>query len=254
MMVGFAYWGIFGLIVTLISSILYWLLPEKFGRPCGEWMIRHALRIFLSYFKLAGLLILDDAALATLAHKPGPLIIAPNHLALWDAVFLLAQIPELICLMKGSILKNPFLGGGARLAGFIPNDSTSQMLMAAAHRAKRGAKLLMFPEGTRTRAATPWVNPFKGGVALLAKYTGAPIIPIYLRSNSRFLEKDRPLFKMPEFPIRVSIEVGQPIYFPKGQNVEHFSQQLEQHYIDELSKAHPLRRTSTDKLDQQFSI
>ena len=39
-----------------------------------------------------------------------------NHIALWDAVFIVAQIPELICLMKGAILRNPFLGGGARLA------------------------------------------------------------------------------------------------------------------------------------------
>lgn len=245
MMLGFAYWAVFGLAVTIIGSILYWLLPEKYARPCGKFIIRQALKIFISYFKTAGLLILDDDALKQLATMSGPVIIAPNHLALWDAVFMIARIPDLTCLMKGTILRNPFLGGGARLAGYIPNDSTSQMLLAASHRAKKGAKLLLFPEGTRTRAHIQWINPFKGGVGLLAKYTQTPIIPVYIRSSSRFLEKDRPLFKMPEFPIRISIEVGAAIRFPKGENVESFTQQLEQHYIAELSKAHSLRRTSS---------
>ena len=246
MMLGFAYWGIVGILVTFISTVLYWLLPKQFRQPWGEWLIRHALKIFISYFKAAGLLILDNSALKRLANQPGPMIIAPNHLALWDAVFCIAQIPDLVCLMKGSILRNPVLGGGSRLAGYIPNDSTSQMLMAAAHRVKKGAKILLFPESTRTKTHAQWINPFKGGVALLAKYTAAPIIPVYIRSSSRFLEKDRPLFKMPDFPIYITLDVGQPIFFPKGESVESFRRQLEQHYIAELSKPHSLRRTTLD--------
>ncbi len=245
-MLGFAYWAVFGLAVTIIGSVLSFILPERYAAPCGKIIIRYPLNWFLVYFKLAGLLILNDTALTTLVNRPGPLIIAPNHLALWDAVFLIAKIPGLTCLMKGAILRNPFLGGGARLAGYIPNDSTTQMLLGAAHRARKNAKLLLFPEGTRTKADAQWLNPLKGGVALLAKYTGAPIIPVYIRSSSRFLEKDRPLFQMPEFPIRVSIEVGEAIYFPKGMSVEHFRQQLEQHYMTELAKEHPLRRTAND--------
>lgn len=207
-------------------------------------MLRYALKIFVLYFTRAGLLNLEQDDLQSLAKRQGPLIIAPNHLALWDAVFLIAEIPELVCLMKGAILRNPFLGGGARLAAYLPNDSSAQMLLAAKHSTKHGAKLLLFPEGTRTRSEARWINPCKGGIALLAKYSSAPIVPVYIRSNSRFLEKDRPLFKMPDFPITMSINVGPDLHFPPGLAVADFRQQLEEHFINELSREHPLRRTN----------
>jgi 1-acyl-sn-glycerol-3-phosphate acyltransferase len=242
MMLGFAYWGIGGLLVTLISLVLYWILPERYAQPCGKIIIQKALKLFIDYFKVARLLILDDADLNQLAQLPGAMIIAPNHLALWDAVFIIAKIPNLTCIMKGAILRNPLLGGGSRLAGYIPNDSTPQMLHSATHAAKKGARLLIFPEGTRTKPEVQWMNPLKGGVALISKYSHVPVMPVYIRSNSRFLEKDRPLFNMPDFPIRISINVGAPLYFAKGETVEHFNQRFEQHYLDELSKTHPLCR------------
>lgn len=242
MMLGFAYWGVGGLLVTLISAMLFWILPKRYAQPCGKIIIQKALKLFVDYFKVARLLILEDADLDQLAKLPGAVIIAPNHLALWDAVFVIAKIPNLTCIMKGAILRNPLLGGGSRLAGYIPNDSTPQMLLSATHAAKKGARLLVFPEGTRTKPETQWLNPIKGGVALIAKYSHVPIMPVYIRSNSRFLEKGRPLFKMPAFPIRMSINVGAPIYFTKGETVDQFNQRFEQHYLDELSKAHSLRR------------
>jgi 1-acyl-sn-glycerol-3-phosphate acyltransferase len=116
------------------------------------------------------------------------------------------------------------------------------MLLSAAHSAKKGAKLLVFPEGTRTKADAEWLNPFQGSVALLAKYSHVPIIPVYIRSDSRFLEKGRPLFLKPPFPIHMSINVGEPVIFSKGDSVEAFSKRLENSYLEELSKPHPLRR------------
>jgi 1-acyl-sn-glycerol-3-phosphate acyltransferase len=101
---------------------------------------------------------------------------------------------------------------------------------------------LYFPEGTRTKRDAEWLNPFTNGVALLAKHASAPIIPIYIRSNSRIFEKGRPLFLKPEFPLRISFTVGDPIEYVKGEDVQRFSKQLESGYIAELSKPHPLRR------------
>ncbi|MEQ1635328.1 MAG: lysophospholipid acyltransferase family protein [Methylococcales bacterium] len=242
MALGFVYWAIAGLSITVLGTLLYWVLPTRYAHPCGKYIIQQALKLFIAYFKVARLLILDDDDLKQLAQTPGAMIIAPNHLALWDAVFIIAQIPEITCIMKGAILRNPILGGGARLAGYIPNDSTRQMLLSATHRAKKGAKLLVFPEGTRTKHDAEWLNPFMGSVALLAKYAHAPIIPVYIRSDSRFLEKDRPLFLKPAFPIRISIKVGEPIHFNKGEAVEAFTKALEYSYIAELSKPHPLSR------------
>ncbi|NOT84053.1 MAG: 1-acyl-sn-glycerol-3-phosphate acyltransferase [Methylococcaceae bacterium] len=242
MALGFVYWAVAGLPVTVIGTLLYWVLPKQYAQPCGKFIIQQVSKTFISYFKVARLLIIDDADLKKLAQIPGAMIIAPNHLALWDAIFIFAQIPDITCIMKGAILRNPILGGGARLAGYIPNDSTPQMLLSATHAAKKGAKLLIFPEGTRTKSDAEWLNPFKGGIALIAKYSHVPIIPVYIRSDSRFLEKGRPLFLKPAFPIHISIKVGEPITFAKGGNVDAFTQQLEDNYRAELSKPHPLRR------------
>lgn len=247
MALGFVYWGVMGVSITVLATILYWILPTRYAQPCGKFMIQQALKLFIAYFKAAKLLILDDTDLKALAQNPSAMIIAPNHLALWDAVFIIAQIPEITCIMKGSILYNPILGGGARLAGYIPNNSTLQMLVAATHSAKKGAKLLVFPEGTRTQKNVEWLNPLKSGVALIAKHSRVPVIPVYIRSDSRFLEKGRPLFLKPAFPIRMAINVGEPIIFSPHESLKTFNERLEAHYLAELSKPHPLRRQNPSK-------
>lgn len=240
---GLLYWGVAGLAITILASVLYALLPKKYSLPCGRFLLQKAFLLFIAYFKIAGLLELDDSALQQLADRKGAVIIAPNHISLWDAVFIIAKIPETVCIMKGAILKNPFLGGGARLAGYIPNDGTAQMLLAASHQLKKGAKLLLFPEGTRTRTDAQWLNPFQGAVGLVAKHSGAPVFPVYIRCNSRFYEKGWPMYKKPpSFPIKISFEVGDPIVFIAGDSVQAFTERLEQLYIAELSKPHPLRR------------
>lgn len=242
MALGFVYWALAGLGITVIGTLLYRLLPKKYSIRCGRFLLSQAFRFFIGYLKITHLLILDDRDLKILAKKPGPMIVAPNHIALWDAVYLIAQIPDLICIMKGAILRNPFLGGGALVAGYIPNDSASQMLISATHRLKNGAKLLYFPEGTRTKHDAEWLNPFTNGIAVLSKHASAPIIPVFIRSNSRMFEKGRPLFRKPDFPLRISLTVGEAIYCPKDGQIEQFSKQLESQYIEELAKPHPLRR------------
>ncbi len=249
---GLLYWGVAGLAVTVVGSLLYAILPKKYSLPCGRFILQKAFLVFITYFKVAGLLELDDSALQQLADKHGPMIIAPNHISLWDAVFIIAKIPETVCIMKGAILRNPFLGGGARLAGYIPNDSTSQMLLAASHQLKRGAKLLLFPEGTRTKTDAQWLNPFQGAVGLIAKHSAAPVFPVFIRCNSRFYEKDWPMYrKPPQFPIHISFEVGEPITFAAGDSVQAFTEHLEQLYTTELSKPHPLRRKSVNSVNIQ---
>jgi 1-acyl-sn-glycerol-3-phosphate acyltransferase len=240
---GLLYWAVAGLAITVLGTLLYWLLPKKYSLSCGRFILQKAFSLFIAYFKVAGLLELDDSALQGLADQKGAMIIAPNHIALWDAVFIIAKIPETVCIMKGAIVRNPFLGGGARLAGYIPNDAASQMLLSASHQLKKGAKLLLFPEGTRTKTDAQWLNPFQGAVALVAKHSAAPVFPVYIRCNSRFYEKGWPLYrKPPQFPILLSFEVGEPIVFTAGDNVQAFTEKLERLYTAELSKPYPLRR------------
>ncbi|GAW85276.1 conserved hypothetical protein [Bathymodiolus platifrons methanotrophic gill symbiont] len=238
-----AYWAVTSIFVSLVGSLLYIILPQKYALVSGRFLIQKDFQFFILLLKVTGLLILEDEQLKKLASRQGAMIVAPNHLALWDVVYIVAEVPALICIMKESILKNPLFGGQAgRLAGYIPVNSISQMIKLAKQCLVNNDQLLIFPEGTRTKTDAQWLNPIQGGVALLAKQTSVPVIPVFIRSNSRFFEKGWPLYKKPEFPLKLSINVAEPVFMQQSETTQEFVQRLQKIYIDELSRPHPLRR------------
>jgi 1-acyl-sn-glycerol-3-phosphate acyltransferase len=241
---GLLYWAFCGGVLTLISLPLYYLLPRRTGERLGRKMLHHLFRSFVVYLRVTGLVYADLSGLDRLSTIKSPLIVAPNHHSLWDVVFLIAKLPQAICVMKESILRNPVLGGGARLAGFIPNDSRTRMIRAAISALRQDGQLLFFPEGTRTRPDSRWINPLKGGCAIIATRSEIPVYPVFIRSDSRFLEKGWPLWKRPDFPIRMRIDMGEPLFPEKDESAADFTLRLQHCFEYELSKADPLRRQS----------
>ena len=60
-------------------------------------------------------------------------------------------------------MRNVFLGAGSRLARYVPNESSRQMVKeSVAHLQRGGCLLLLFPEGTRTTRAP--INSLVGSV------------------------------------------------------------------------------------------
>ena len=239
---GFVYWAVVGLLFTVISLPLILVLPCATAKKLGRGLLHRAFRIFVRYLRVTGLVHVDLSTLDALKDDHEPVIIAPNHTSLWDAVFVISKLPQPICIMKEAILANPFLGGGARLAGYIPNGSSRKMVKSAAEALQGGGQLLLFPEGTRTKHDARWINPLRGGCALIAKHSGAAVRPVFIRSNTRFLEKGWPLWKRPELPIRLSFELGEPVRIREGESSHEFTKRLEEVYARNLSRAHKLRR------------
>ena len=134
------------------------------------------------------------------------------------------------CIMKSGIRDNVVLGGGARLAGYIRNDTAGDMVREAARELRSGQQLLVFPEGTRTRSAP--VNPFKGGFALIAKRAGAPVQTVFIETNSRFLGKGWPILKKPRLPLVYRARLGKR--FEVTGDVKSFLTQLEAYYRQSL--------------------
>lgn len=242
MAAGVSYWAVFGGLMTLIGGPLHALLPRSAGERLGRCCLHHLFRWFVALIRMVGLVRADTRSLERIAADPRPMIIAPNHLALWDAVFIVARLPATVCVMKKSILGNPVLGGGARLAGYIANDGLTRMIRSAQKALAGGGHLLLFPEGTRTKPHARWINPLKGGCAIIASRAGVPVVPVFIRSNSRFLEKGWPLWKRPVFPIRIRIEAGEPLVIGPNESVQQFTRRLEEVFEKELSKPDPLRR------------
>ena len=242
MALGLLYWAVFGGLLTLIGGPLHLLLPRRTGERLGRFLLHHLFRSFVVYLRLADLVRVDSAALGRLGALSGPAVIAPNHVSLWDVVFIIARLPRAVCVMKKSILRNPVLGGGARLAGYIANDGMSRMIRSAAASLTENAQLLLFPEGTRTRRDALWINPLKGGCAIIALRANVPVHPVFIRSDTRYLEKGWPLWKRPEFPIHVLIEVGEPLVPAPDESSQAFTVRLQAVFEHELAKPHPLRR------------
>ncbi|MEO5915481.1 MAG: lysophospholipid acyltransferase family protein [Luteolibacter sp.] len=242
MALGLLYWGVFGGLLTLIGGPLHLLLPRRKGERLGRFLLHQLFRKFVVYLRLSDLVRADLTALDKLEGIKHSFIAAPNHTSLWDVVFIIARLPSAVCVMKKQILHNIVLGGGARLAGYIANDGMSRMIRAATTSLEEGGQLLLFPEGTRTRPDARWINPLKGGCAIIAMRSQVPVYPIFIRSNTRFLQKGWPLWRRPVFPIHIQFDLGEPLVPMPGESSQEFTGRLEAAYEQELSKPHPLRR------------
>lgn len=242
MALGLLYWGVFGGLLTLLGGPLHLILRRRTGEKLGRAVLHQLFRKFVVYLRLSDLVKSDLTALDKLKDIEGPFIVAPNHTSLWDVVFIIARLPSAVCVMKKPILCNPVLGGGARLAGYIANDRMTRLVRDASKSLQEGGQLLLFPEGTRTRPDVRWINPLKGGCAIIAKHSHVPVYPIFIRSSTRFLQKGWPLWKRPVFPIQIRFDLGEPLVPQAGESSQAFTARLEAVYEQELSKPDPLRR------------
>ena len=171
-------------------------------------------RAYLAVLDASGLFKFDLSALDALRDE-GAMIIAPNHPSLLDAVLVGSRLPRIICIMKAEIQDNPILGGGARLAAYIRDSSSFNMIRSAVACLRAGNQLLMFPEGTRT---TPHAHcHFKGGYALIAKTAGVPVQTVFIETNSKFLGKGWPLYRKPAFPLIYRVRLGQLLLEVNGE-------------------------------------
>ena len=64
----------------------------------------------------------------------------------------------------------------------------------------------MFPEGTRTTRAP--LNPFRRGFTLIAKRAGVPIQTVFIDTDSPYLGKGWPLWRLPPLPIVFAVRLG----------------------------------------------
>jgi 1-acyl-sn-glycerol-3-phosphate acyltransferase len=141
-------------------------------------------------------------------------------------------------VMKADLMRNVFLGAGARLAGYVPNESSRQLIRESVAHLKRGCLLLLFPEGTRTTRLP--INSLVGSVGLIAEHAAVPVQTLVIEADSPFLSKGWPLFRRPDLPIVYKVRLG--ARFEPPQDVLAFTGALEEYYRNELEGALQPRR------------
>lgn len=221
--------GIICLSWAAFAMPLYLILPRKHGTAVGRRGIMILFRFYAWSLSATGTYRLDMTAVDSLRGGP-PVILAPNHPCLIDALLILTRHPNIVCVMKAELMKNVFLGAGARLARYVRNESSRQMVKESVTHLQEGAVLLLFPEGTRT-TRTP-INPLFGSVALIAKHAQVPVQTLIVETDSPYLSKGWPLFKRPSLPIAYRVRLGKR--FAPPVDVAAFTAELEGYYRREL--------------------
>jgi 1-acyl-sn-glycerol-3-phosphate acyltransferase len=224
--------GLICLTWSLFAVPLYFILPRRIGTAVGRRGIMTGFRLYSWSLWITRTYRLDLRAIDSLKGGP-PVILAPNHPALIDALLILTRHPNLVCVMKAQLMKNVFLGAGSRLARYVGNDSSRQMIKESVAHLHAGAVLLLFPEGTRTTRAP--INPLAGSVGLIAKYAKVSVQTLLIETDSPFLSKGWPLFKRPRLPITYRVRLGER--FDPPSDVAAFTEKLDQYYRRALEGA-----------------
>jgi 1-acyl-sn-glycerol-3-phosphate acyltransferase len=101
---------------------------------------------------------------------------------------------------------------------------------------KNGGQLVIFPEGTRT--VMPPLNAFRPGVTLIAKLAQAPIQTVFIETDSPYLGKGWPLWRVPPLPIVFRLRLGQR--FAPQHDSDALLHEIEQYF------RHPLEQRAPD--------
>ena len=230
LLTAFALLGVGCLLWSALAFPLNLILPRRRGVWLGRWMATLGFRVYLLALRVIGLARFDLRALDAL-RDAGPMIIAPNHPGLLDAPMILSRLPNIVCVIKGSLLANPLWGAGSRLARYIPNDWFIGSVNLAVEELQTGSQLLMFPEGTRVERGQKGVYETSG--TRLAVQTGAPVIPIAVTSAKCWPRKA--FIKTPGI---VDISIGKPI--PSvGRHHKELMQEVEDWIETEMRRLDP---------------
>jgi 1-acyl-sn-glycerol-3-phosphate acyltransferase len=202
-------WLLFGA-AALALSLACALLGLWPGRARGGRAVRAAIHglflIWIAWLRALGLFVFRWEG-SPLDSLPRPAVVVANHPSLVDATFLLAHLPDAVCVLKPSLLRNPLFGPAARIAGYGTRDAGVDLIRGLAQTVAAGRTLLIFPEGTRTDPGAA-CNPLKPGFALIARRARVPIQVLVVRTGRDLLPRGRPWWRMPRIPIHYAIAVG----------------------------------------------
>ena len=205
----FMVFGIGGVVLTLtVLPVMHVLIRDRGARKRRtQRLLSSACAGFIRFMRYSGVVDYDVSGLQHL-RTPGALIVA-NHPSLIDVIFLIAHMPEVDCVVKQRLWHNPVTGGPVRQAGYISNAQAPELLDSCRASLQAGNRLIIFPEGTRTRPGQKL--RLQRGAANIALHAGADVVPVTIIAREPTLAKGQPWYHVPSQKIYLSISVDPPI-------------------------------------------
>ena len=197
-------------IASLLLSFLWTLFCAVVGTTVGFFSKTLGNRIHwlwcLGVVKLMGIKI--SILGAENIPKQGGIIFAANHQSMFD-IFVLGSLNlGFKWIAKAELARVPFIGRTMKTLGFYfvqrnHSENDKSTLDSVASDLKAGARIAIFPEGTRSK--TGQLLPLKKGAFRLSQSTDVPLLPIRIRGTFEIAPPK-------QIPLRRSFDVTVQIY------------------------------------------
>ncbi|HOQ76784.1 MAG TPA: lysophospholipid acyltransferase family protein [Thermoclostridium sp.] len=192
-------------IIQVLAPVIS-ILPDRVIRYIGK---RAAETLLNKYARIE---VTGDEILSERIGKPT--IYIANHLSNMDGIVLNKVLEKNnVIFMAGIKLKaNPFTSIFLRTVRHIPinpNSADRKPIKKALEVLKTGESILIFPEGTRSRSGS--MIKAKRGFLLLARLSGADIVPIALEGTERLMPINQDdMGRETPHHAAVKVKIGQP--------------------------------------------
>lgn len=227
-----AFFGVGALSYNALCLATQWLPQSDARQAWSRRIMVRLLKTFIAAIEAGGVGRVRFQGVRE-AIPEGPCLIVANHTGLLDALFLLTELPDVVCVFKSSLRRSPFFCGIIRENDFIANDEGLDLLHAMNNALALGKRVLVFPEGTRT--VTPPLGDFKAGFALVARRANAPVHTLIIRNSCGLLAKGGGLLRRYTTPFTYRFTPGPSFHIEEDEKATHFSNRLESFFRTELS-------------------
>lgn len=213
----FAAGGMFlGTIVFPLIFLVSW--NKKVFKRRARAFVSITFRHFIFALRCLSLIDLNVENKEALKNLKSTVVIA-NHPSLLDFVILVSLIKNADCIVRGSLVKTPFVFV-IKYLYLVNTLGSDEMFLLAEKTLKDGSNLIVFPEGTRTPRHGK--NPFKRGAGHIAYKSKKDILPVYIGGGDKYgLGKHDPFFSfIPDSKIIYNLKVLDKIQIEKYTNLE----------------------------------
>jgi 1-acyl-sn-glycerol-3-phosphate acyltransferase len=176
-----------------ICFALYTILVSTFGLPIYILPLRYRSQVHLAWangtmFLLKTIMGISVQVIGRENLPNGACVLASKHQSAWETIAFAHLFWPVLFVLKKELIYIPFFGLSVIATKQIIIDRNSgiqamrQLIREGRRAAAIGARIPIFPEGTRTQVGTQ--PPLLPGVIALARHLDLPIVPVALNSGA----------------------------------------------------------------------